>query len=174
MKKALASLLVASLAACSPPAGDTPVEAPASPAATEAAAAAETPAALSPSGESTVPAAMAYDGPIPMPIMVGADGPEADGCGTLAQVAPLTGADVDYLSVRDAPSGSVKERDRLKPGQQVAVCASQGEWSGVVYHEPGGDIGDCGVASPVAAAEPYRGVCRQGWVVTRYLDIIAG
>lgn len=168
MKKAFASLLVASLAACSPPASDTPVDAPSSPAA------AATPAALSPSGETADAADMAYDGPIPMPIMIGSDGPETDACGTLAQVKPLDGQDVNYLSVRDAPSGLTKERDRLDPGQQVSVCASDGTWSGVVYAAPGSETQDCGVGSPVAAQEPYRGSCRQGWVVTQYLEMVAG
>lgn len=177
MKMAFASLLVASLAACSPSADGSPDDARGSP--TAEATAAETPvaampAALSPSGETPDGSDMAYEGPIPMPIMVGNNGPETDGCGTLAKVASLDGQNVDYLSVRDAPSGSTKERDRLNPGRQVAVCAIKGEWSGVVYAEPGDDTQDCGVASPVATEEPYRGPCRQGWVVTQYLEVVAG
>ncbi|QDH34859.1 hypothetical protein [Porphyrobacter sp. YT40] len=168
MKKALAALLLASLAACSPPAGDTPVDAPSSPVA------AATPAALSPSGESADVPSKAYDGTIPMAIVIGSEGPETDACGTLAKVKPLDGQDVDYLSVRDAPSGSTKERDRLEPGQQVFVCAGDGDWSGVVYAAPGSEPQDCGVSSPVAAQEPYRGSCRQGWVVTQYLEVLAG
>ncbi len=168
MKKAFATLLVASLAACSPPASDTPVDAPSTPAASA------TPAAPSPSGETADAADMAYNGPIPMPIVIGSDGPEADACGTLAKVMPLDGKDVNYLSVRDAPDGSTKERDRLEPGQQVSVCASHGAWSGVVYAAPGSETQDCGVGSPVAAQEPYSGPCRQGWVASQYLEMIAG
>jgi hypothetical protein len=171
MKKAFASLLIASLAACLPPASDTSAEAPSSPAAEPAV---ENASTISPSGEIAGGAEVAYDGPIPKPIMVGSDGPEIDACGAFAKIAKLDGQDVGYLSVRDAPSGLTKERDRLEPGHGVSVCVSDGEWSGVVYAKPGDEAQDCGVASPVEAAQPYRGSCRQGWVVTQYLEMVAG
>ena len=167
MKKAFASLLIASLAACSQPASDNPAEAPSTPAAENA-------STISPSGDIAGGAEVVYDGPIPKPIMVGSDGPEIDACGAFAKIAKLDGQDVGYLSVRDAPSGLTKERDRLEPGHGVSVCVSDGEWSGVVYAKPGDEAQDCGVASPVEAAQPYRGSCRQGWVVTQYLEMVAG
>jgi hypothetical protein len=167
MKKAFASLLIASLAACSQPASDNPAEEPSSPAAENA-------STISPSGDIAGGAVVVYDGPIPKPIMVGSDGPEIDACGSFAKVAKLDGQDVGFLSVRDAPSGLTKERDRLEPGQGVSVCVSDGEWSGVVYAKPGDEAQDCGVGSPVETAQLYRGSCRQGWVVTQYLEMVAG
>ncbi|WP_379921353.1 hypothetical protein [Erythrobacter sp. R86502] len=167
MKKTFASLILASLAACSQPASDKPVDAPSSPAAENA-------SVISPSGEVAGGADIVYDGSIPKPIMVGSDGPDTDACGTVAKVATLVGQEVGYLSVRDAPSGMTKERDRLEPGQGVSVCVSDGAWSGVIYAKPDDEAHDCGVGSPVNPAQPYRGPCQQGWVVTQYLEMVAG
>ena len=123
---------------------------------------------------STTAATAAYDGPIPMPIRVGGDGPEIDACGTYAEVANLDPAGDNYLSVRDAPSTETKERDRLDAGQGVEVCAIDDGWSGIVYAKEGDEEQDCGTGSPVPEKRNYTGPCRQGWVDSRYLEMIAG
>ena len=129
-----------------------------------------------PSAPFTAPAAPKtdYTGPIPMPILIGSDGPDMDACGAYAQVANLNRRGDNYLSVRDAPNVTTKERDRLAPGQGVTVCASKNGWSGVVYAKTDDEEQDCGTSSPVASVQPYRGPCRQGWVSSRYLEMIAG
>ena len=109
-----------------------------------------------------------------MPILIGGDGPQMDACGTLAKVANLGTDGVDYVSVRDAPSTAVKERERLKAGRGVQVCATEGGWSGIVYRDEGDDAIDCGTGTPVATAQPYTGPCRQGWVESDYLEMVAG
>ena len=113
-----------------------------------------------------------YDGPIPMPIKVGTDGPDADACAASGVVTNLDEA--GYASVRDAPSTSTKERDRLEVGQLVSICAQSGDWTGVVYSKAGDEATDCGTGSPVATEQNYTGPCRQGWVESRYVDMTAG
>ena len=121
-----------------------------------------------------LPEQTAYDGPIPMPIRVGTDGPDMDACGTYAEVANLDPDGDNYVSVRDAPSTSVKERDRLDAGQGVQVCATSNGWSGIVYAGEDDEEQDCGTGSPVATVRNYTGPCRQGWVDSRYLEMVAG
>lgn len=163
MKSTLAlGLTVLALAACSEPA-ETPAEdAVATPVGPEATTAADS--------QPSEP----YDGPIPMPIKVGGEGADMDACATHARVAGLEAGGETYLSVRDAPSDMVKERDRLEDARDVAICATDGEWSGVVYPEEGQAIGSCEVSSPIAEERNYVGPCLQGWVRSQYLEEIAG
>lgn len=120
------------------------------------------------------PPAMTYDGPIPMPIRVGGDGQQADACTAAAQVANLDRENSTYASVRDAPSDETKERDRLDAGQIVTVCASEGDWTGVVYSKNGEPEQDCGLSTPLATEQNYIGPCSQGWAQSRYLTMLAG
>ena len=162
MKNRFAIAALVALGACSQSAQDeAPSEATGS--ATPATPAISTPATTA-----------AYDGPIPLPIRVGGDGPEMDACGTYAEVANLDQAGETYASVRDAPSTETKERDRLDAGQGVEVCATENGWSGVVYTKEGDEDQDCGTGSPVPDERNYTGPCRQGWVDSRYLEMIAG
>lgn len=117
--------------------------------------------------------AMNYDGPIPMPIRIGVDGPELDSCGSYGEVTGLNPKGDNYLSVRDAPSAEVKERDRLDPGQGVHVCGESNGWYGVVY-DKGDDTRDCGTDSPVPTPRNYTGPCAQGWVSKKFVTILAG
>ena len=125
------------------------------------------------SNENAAPAPQ-YDGPIPMPVKVGSDGPQMDACGIYAEVGNFDPSGEDYLSVRDAPDASTKERDRLAEGKGVSICASANGWSGIVYAGEGQDLAECGVGSPVASEQNYTGPCRSGWVSSRYLRQIAG
>ena len=125
------------------------------------------------SASATLPA-MTYDGPIPMPIRVGGDGQQANTCAAAAQVGNLDSGNSTYASVRDAPSDETKERDRLDAGQIVSVCASEGDWTGVVYAKNGEPEQDCGLSTPLATEQNYIGPCSQGWVQSRYLTMLAG
>ena len=162
MKSMFATAALVLLGACSQSAQD---DAPAETTASATPTAAEAPAAST---------TAAYDGPIPMPIKVGGDGPEMDACGTYAEVANLDPARDDYASVRDAPSAETKERDRLGEGRGVQVCATENGWRGIVYRDEGDEATDCGTGTPVATAQNYTGPCRQGWVDSRYLEMVAG
>ena len=162
MKNLFATAALVALGACSQSARD---EAPAEATASTTPAAAEAPAAAT---------TAAYDGPIPMPIRVGGNGPDMDACGTYAEVANLNLAGDNYASVRDAPSTETKERDRLGEKRGVQVCATEDGWSGIVYRDEGDEATDCGTGTPIATEQNYTGPCRQGWVDSRYLEMVAG
>tara|TARA_B100000678_G_scaffold270653_1_gene258767 strand:+ start:216 stop:731 length:516 start_codon:yes stop_codon:yes gene_type:complete len=114
-----------------------------------------------------------YDGPIPMPIRIGTNGPDLDSCASYGEVTGLNAEGDNYLSVRDAPSTQVKERDRLDPGQGVHVCAESNGWLGVVY-DKADEAKDCGTDSPVDSPRNYTGPCAQGWVNGKFVTIVAG
>ncbi len=116
---------------------------------------------------------MAYEGPIPMPIRIGTNGPDVDSCASYGEVAGLDPKGDNYLSVRDAPSSEVKERDRLDSGQGVHVCAESNGWYGVVY-DKGDETRDCGTDAPVDKPRNYTGPCAQGWVSKKFVKITAG
>lgn len=118
------------------------------------------------------PPTIAYDGPIPRPITVGGQGADADSCAMVAEVANLDQGEDGYLSVRDAPNTSVKERDRLDAAQIVQVCASSPGWSGVVYATAEDGPADCETAG-IAEERNYTGPCSQGWVESRFLETIS-
>ena len=124
-----------------------------------------------PSGDTA--SAGGYDGPIPMPIRIGTNGPDLDSCASYGEVTGLNPKGDNYLSVRDAPSAEVKERDRLDPGQGVHICAESNGWYGVVY-DKGDEMRDCGTDSPVPTPRNYSGPCAQGWVSKKFVTIIAG
>ena len=117
---------------------------------------------------------LGYAGPIPMPIRVGTNGPDMDSCASYGEVSGLgTGGD-DYLSVRDAPSNKVKERDRIGNGHKVHVCAEENGWYGIVYDIEGDSGIDCGTDSPVDKPRNYTGPCAQGWVSKKFVTVTAG
>ena len=150
--------LALSLAACERAPADGSAEEPAPEANTEVA----TPAEAAP-----------YDGPIPKPIRVGLSGPNLDSCASYGEVYDLESGGETYLSVRDAPSTQVKERDRLDPGQGVHICSEDGDWFGVVYDK--GDEGkDCQVDETLDTPRNYTGPCAQGWVEAKYVNVTAG
>ena len=80
----------------------------------------------------------------------------------------------NYLSVRDAPSDKVKERDRIGQGHKVHVCAESNGWYGIVYDIEGDSGIDCETGSPVDKPRNYTGPCAQGWVSKKYVKITAG
>ncbi|HYD14480.1 MAG TPA: hypothetical protein VEC11_16660 [Allosphingosinicella sp.] len=108
------------------------------------------------------------------PVRVGLAGNDLDACLSLAEVRGLDRNGDNFLSVRARPSRVAPALDRLGPGRQVWVCDGDAVpgWTGIVYAaEPDQE---CNVGSPVATIRPYAGPCRQGWVASRYLTVIAG
>ena len=114
-----------------------------------------------------------YDGPIPMPIRVGVNGPNMDSCASYGEDSGLEAGGETYLSVRDAPSLQVKERDRLDPGQGGHVCSEEGDWYGIVYDKDDATK-SCGVDETLDTPRNYTGPCAQGWVQGKYVTITAG
>lgn len=108
------------------------------------------------------------------PVRVGLAGNDLDACLSLAEVRGLDRNGDNFLSVRARPSRVAPALDRLGPGRQVWVCDGDAVpgWTGIVYAERPGE--ECNVGSPVASIRPYEGPCRQGWVASRYLVVIAG
>ena len=108
------------------------------------------------------------------PVRVGLAGSDLDACLSLAEVRGLDRNGDNFLSVRARPSRVAPALDRLGPGRQVWVCDADAVpgWTGIVYAERPGE--ECQVGSPVASIRPYSGPCRQGWVASRFLAVIAG
>ncbi|MEW4447974.1 hypothetical protein [Qipengyuania sp. JC766] len=125
-------------------------------------------------GASQGAATAGYDGPIPKPIRVGAGGPGTMSCQQSGVVAGLADADIEYLSVRDAPSTLVKERDRLEDGQEVFVCSTENGWNAVIYSGPANGATDCELRGTAEGERNYTGPCRQGWVDADYVTGKAG
>jgi hypothetical protein len=112
--------------------------------------------------------------PKDVPVRIGGT-PDLDACPSNAQVTGLDPRGDNFLAVRSRPSRSGRELARLPGGHAVWACdeTADGEWTGVVYAPPGRDV-DCGVGTPSARRQVYRGPCRAGWVASRYLTIVAG
>lgn len=174
MRITLATIAALGLAltACERAPADGTAEQPAPEEKAEAPSDVAVPAETAPS-EAATPAAGGYDGPIPKPIRIGTNGADMDSCASYGEVTGLDPDGDNYLSVRDAPSTKVKERDRLDPGQGVHVCAESNGWYGVVYDKDD-EQRDCGTDSPVSTERNYTGPCAQGWVSNKFVTITAG
>lgn len=108
-----------------------------------------------------------------VPIIVGGDA-TMDACAAQGKVVGLDPKGDNDLSVRGGPGGQpFREVARLDGGKVVLICQEKGVWLRVVYAAVGVSH-DCGVASEIAFAKPYRGPCASGWVYKRYIDVIAG
>lgn len=119
-------------------------------------------------------AALAQPGQGQRPVRIGLSGADMDACLSLADVRGLDRNGDNFLSVRTRPSRVAPALDRLTTGRQVWICDGDAVpgWTGIVYAERPGQ--DCNVGSPVPAPRAYGGPCRQGWVASRYLNVIAG
>ena len=109
-------------------------------------------------------------------VMIGEGGPGIAACIARGRVVNLTPEGQPYLPVRAAPFVDAAETDRLQNGQRVFACSrsiDQG-WRGVIIPPPDHPDADCGVTAPVAAAQPYAGPCRSGWVASAFLELSAG
>jgi hypothetical protein len=100
---------------------------------------------------------------------------DLDACPSNAEVTGLNPRGDNFLSVRSRPSTRARELTRLRAGAMVWACdeTADGSWTGVVFSPPGRDI-DCGVGTPAARHQPYRGPCASGWVSSRFIRIVAG
>ncbi len=119
-------------------------------------------------------AAAAQPGQGIRPVRTGLSGADMDACLSLAEVRGLDRNGDNFLAVRARPSRVAPALDRLTTGRQVWICDGDAVpgWSGIVYAaEPGQE---CNVGSPVQTPRAYGGPCRQGWVASRYLTVIAG
>lgn len=110
----------------------------------------------------------------PRPVMIGGE-PDFDACRSTFTVSGLNPRGDNYLSLRAAPYPGARELGRLKSGQVVWGCdeTGDGNWTGVLVAPSANSI-DCGVGSPIAQRQAYRGPCRSGWVSSRYLTSLAG
>lgn len=110
---------------------------------------------------------------VPAPdVMIGKDGPERDACGA---IGVIVGPDAETVEVFNSTQGWRNRLDRLPAGREVWLCDTKAQWVGIVYPaDAEGDLGDCGVASPVAAPKVYRGPCRSGWVLAASVQGLAG
>lgn len=104
------------------------------------------------------------------PVMVGGE-PSLDACGSTGVVAGLNPAGDGFLAVRSGPGTGHSIQDKIRNGQGVIFCDQRGSWVGIVYSKKGTS---CGVSSPIARRQPYRGPCRSGWVHEKYLKLLAG
>ncbi|MCR2834549.1 hypothetical protein [Parerythrobacter lacustris] len=94
---------------------------------------------------------------------------DLDACtlGMVANVGPDSSA-----MVRTGPDSEYDTIDYLADGDLVWVCQSDGEHYGIVYSSDP-DL-DCEVSSPVEATVNYSGPCDTGWVMSDWVEIIAG
>lgn len=109
------------------------------------------------------------------PVRIGLAGPEQDACGSQGHVVGLRRDGDNYLTVRAAPLTAARALDTLVADEGVTICdsADGGRWLGIVW-DASGDVADCGVASSVPRARPYRGPCAAGWVRATFVTVDAG
>jgi uncharacterized protein YgiM (DUF1202 family) len=108
------------------------------------------------------------------PVMVGGD-TDQDACVASGVVHGLRTIRAAFLVVRNGAHVHSRKIDQLREGQSVFVCdtSANGHWLGIVYSS-NKEINDCGVSTPIAIEQPYRGKCRKGWVNARWIKLIAG
>jgi uncharacterized protein YgiM (DUF1202 family) len=93
-----------------------------------------------------------------MLVLVGGqgDGPACGSHGVIKSEEALpvyVGAGADYDQI-----------DTLKSGAVVNICDKKGNWIGIVY-----GARDCGVSKPIAKRQSYLGVCKTGWVASKFV-----
>jgi hypothetical protein len=106
--------------------------------------------------------------PVP-PLMLGGEA-EFDACNAAGVVEGLDARGDGFLSVRAGPAIAHREIARLRNGDSVYICLSEGEWYGVVFPQGA----RCGVTSPWPRRRAYRGPCASGWVHRRWVGGTAG
>ncbi len=94
---------------------------------------------------------------------------DLDACtlGMVANVGPDSSA-----MVRTGPDSEYDTIDYLADGDLVWVCQSEGDHYGIVYSSD--PEVDCEVSSPVEVTVNYSGPCDTGWVMSDWIEIIAG
>ena len=105
-----------------------------------------------------------------VPVMIGGER-DLDACGTVGIVSGLNSKSASTLSVRAGPGSHFDWIDRLTSGTRVWLCDHKGHWVGIVYGPHGQD---CGVSTPYDKRRPYTGPCASGWVLAKYISLLAG
>ena len=106
----------------------------------------------------------------PVPVMVGGEA-DFDACPSQGVAKGLRRGGDNFLAVRAGPGTSHRLRYKIRAGQTFNLCGSQGQWTAIVFGRRGQD---CGVGSPIARRQPYRGPCRSGWVHRNFVRVTAG
>ena len=75
------------------------------------------------------------------------------------------------MAVKAGPGLRYERIDKFYNGEQVCICADEGNWYGIVYTRK---RQDCHVATPWPKSLPYTGPCRHGWVHQRRIEVTAG
>ena len=103
------------------------------------------------------------------PVRVGGnDG--LDACMTLGAVTGLKRDGDNFLAVREGPGTRFPKIDELPQGYRIWLCDEKGGWIGIVYGHPN----RCGVDTPMARRQAYKGPCASGWVSAKYVKELAG
>lgn len=104
------------------------------------------------------------------PVMVGGEA-GLDACGSTGRVRGLKADGDNFLAVRTGPGARFRMVDKLRNGQGVSLCDEKGDWIGIVYTRKDQR---CGVGTPIARRQAYRGPCRAGWVHKSFIELMAG
>lgn len=106
------------------------------------------------------------------PVYVGGEA-ELDACSSQAKIVAKK-----FVYLKSAPHVNAKNVTKLFPDPQnplqVAVCdnTKDQKWVGVVVLSKNSN--GCGVSSPIAKRQVYRGKCVAGWLETRQIEVVAG
>jgi len=100
-------------------------------------------------------------------VMVGGE-KDLDACGGFGEVRGLDPQGDNFLAVRSGPGSKFTKIDELHERNQIFLCDKRGRWHGIIYGK------NCGVSSPIAIRQIYRGPCKSGWVFDKYVKLIAG
>ncbi len=107
------------------------------------------------------------------PVIIGPE-PDLDACLSMGEVTGLDPNGDGFLAVRSGPGSDYPLLEKLYEGQSVFICDTTAgdKWYGIVYSRR--NDADCGVGSPLAHPQPYRGPCKSGWVSARWVKVTAG
>lgn len=95
------------------------------------------------------------------------DGLDPCALGVVSGVGPDSSA-----MVRSGPDSEYDTIDYLVDGDVVWVCQLESDHWGIVYSSD--PETDCEVSTPVDYTINYSGPCNTGWIVTEWVEIVAG
>jgi len=114
---------------------------------------------------------LAFSGSVlDVPVMTGG-ATDSDACGTSGKVIGLDPQGDGFLAVRSGPGVGYRRIAKLRNGDEVFMCATAGNWIGIVFSP---EKKDCGTGTPRPKREPYQGPCLAGWVYRSYIAMQAG
>lgn len=111
--------------------------------------------------------------PSAQPVTIGYNGPQAPACAARGRVVNLSAGGETTLAVRSAPFADADQTGALVDDAPLFLCSRSIDqrWQGVIVPPPEDAAADCGVAAPIAAARPYAGPCRSGWVLASFVQV---